>query len=141
MIVFWIMSAFKELWVSSKSLLQWHPSLDLITQSLPNESPAGHACTFPIVFCDVVGKEGETPWLVWRSERNPCAHSKCNTGEAKNLYLCYVTVIISLINNWLAVIMLTINYQNGCLDFAEPVISTSWKTLTTGTLVIAALCL
>ena len=72
---------------------------------------------------------------------NPCAHSKCNTEEAKNMYLCYVTVIISLINNWLAVIMLTINYQNGCLDFVEPFISTSWKTLTTGTLVISALCL
>ena len=88
--------------------------LDLITQSLPNESPAGHiAKLFSVTW--LARKERHLGLSEGQRDRktNPRAHSKCNTEEAKKLYMYLCYVIISLINNWLAVIMLTINYQNG----------------------------
>ena len=52
--------------------------------------PAGQNC--PVVFCDVIGKEGETPGLSeGQEDRKTDPHSKYNPKEAKKA-VCYYKI-------------------------------------------------
>ena len=64
--------------------------------ALQNFWPAGLRC--PIVFCDMVGEEGETPGLSEDEEdKKTEPSSKCNLEEAKKAVSCYVKCFIQIV--------------------------------------------
>ena len=65
------------------SMLEPHFSIKMrpIVKALQDLWPAG--LSWPIVFCDMVGEEEETPEMFEGQEYIKAAHSKCNHEEAK----------------------------------------------------------